>query len=67
MSLAVLVRQMPGSAKDVIFITLEDETLIANLIVWRSVFDANRVLEIARPNSALNEEHKPVLAGHAGD
>ena len=42
MSLAVLVRQMPGSAKDVIFITLEDETLIANLIVWRSVFDANR-------------------------
>ena len=36
MSLAVLVRQMPGSAKDVNFITLEDETLIANLIVWRS-------------------------------
>jgi error-prone DNA polymerase len=29
----VLVRQMPGSAKGVMFITLEDETDIANLIV----------------------------------
>jgi error-prone DNA polymerase len=38
----VLVRQMPGSAKGVIFITLEDETGIANLIVWPSVFEANR-------------------------
>jgi len=38
----VLVRQMPGSAKGVIFITLEDETSNANLIVWPSVFEANR-------------------------
>jgi error-prone DNA polymerase len=38
----VLVRQMPGSAKGVIFITLEDETSTANLIVWPSVFEANR-------------------------
>jgi error-prone DNA polymerase len=38
----VLVRQMPGSAKGVMFITLEDETANANLIVWPSVFDANR-------------------------
>ncbi len=30
----VLIRQRPGSAKGVIFITLEDETGIANLIVW---------------------------------
>lgn len=30
----VLVRQKPGSAKGVMFITLEDETDIANLIVW---------------------------------
>ena len=38
----VLVRQMPGSAKGVMFITLEDETANANLIVWPSVFDKNR-------------------------
>lgn len=38
----VLVRQMPGSAKGVMFITLEDETATANLIVWPAVFDANR-------------------------
>ena len=30
----VLVRQRPGSAKGVLFITLEDETGIANLVVW---------------------------------
>jgi error-prone DNA polymerase len=38
----VLVRQKPGSAKGVMFITLEDETDIANLIVWPSVFDRLR-------------------------
>jgi error-prone DNA polymerase len=38
----VLVRQKPGSAKGVMFITLEDETDIANLIVWPSVFDKLR-------------------------
>ena len=38
----VLVRQRPGSAKGVMFITLEDETGIANLIVWPSVFEQNR-------------------------
>ena len=35
----VLVRQMPGSAKGVMFVTIEDETGIANLIVWPSVFE----------------------------
>jgi error-prone DNA polymerase len=38
----VLVRQRPGSAKGVLFITLEDETGIANLVVWPKVFEANR-------------------------
>jgi error-prone DNA polymerase len=38
----VLVRQRPGSAKGVMFITLEDETDIANLIVWPSLFDRQR-------------------------
>ncbi len=34
----VLVRQRPGSAKGVMFITIEDETGIANLVVWQKVF-----------------------------
>jgi error-prone DNA polymerase len=38
----VLVRQRPGSAKGVLFVTLEDETGIANLVVWPKVFEANR-------------------------
>ena len=40
----VLVRQKPGSAKGVMFITIEDETGIANLIVWPSVFERQRRL-----------------------
>jgi error-prone DNA polymerase len=38
----VLVRQMPGTAKGVVFMTLEDETDIANIIVWPKVFARNR-------------------------
>lgn len=38
----VLVRQRPGSAKGVIFMTIEDETGVANLIVWPKVFEAFR-------------------------
>ncbi|RDJ20891.1 DNA polymerase-like protein [Bosea caraganae] len=38
----VLVRQRPGSAKGVMFITIEDETGIANLVVWTKVFEAHR-------------------------
>jgi error-prone DNA polymerase len=38
----VLVRQRPGSAKGVMFITIEDETGIANLVVWPKVFEAFR-------------------------
>ena len=38
----VLVRQMPGSAKGVMFVTLEDESANANIIVWPSVFEQNR-------------------------
>jgi error-prone DNA polymerase len=38
----VLVRQRPGSAKGVIFATLEDETGIANVVVWPKVFETYR-------------------------
>nr|WP_210302080.1 error-prone DNA polymerase [Methylobacterium brachythecii] len=40
----VLIRQKPGSAKGVMFITLEDETGIANLIVWPALFERQRSL-----------------------
>ena len=40
----VLIRQKPGSAKGVMFITLEDETGIANVIVWPSIFERQRRL-----------------------
>jgi error-prone DNA polymerase len=38
----VLVRQRPGSAQGVIFVTIEDETGHANLVVWSSVFERQR-------------------------
>jgi error-prone DNA polymerase len=40
----VLVRQRPGSAKGVVFLTLEDETGVANAVVWPKVFDKYRAL-----------------------
>lgn len=43
----VLVRQRPGTAKGVIFVTLEDETGIANIVVWASVFARFRRAVIA--------------------
>jgi error-prone DNA polymerase len=38
----VLVRQRPGTAKGVIFATLEDETGVANIIVWPPIFERYR-------------------------
>jgi len=38
----VLVRQRPGSAKGVMFITIEDETGVSNLVIWPSVYEQNR-------------------------
>ncbi len=38
----VLVRQRPGSAKGVVFITLEDESGIANIVVWPKVLERFR-------------------------
>jgi DNA polymerase III alpha subunit len=37
-----LIRQRPGSANGVVFITIEDETGIANLIVWPAILDRFR-------------------------
>jgi error-prone DNA polymerase len=38
----VMVRQRPGSAKGVMFITIEDETDNANLVVWTNIFEKHR-------------------------
>ncbi len=38
----VLVRQRPGSAKGVVFITLEDESGVCNLVIWPKVLEAFR-------------------------
>ena len=43
----VLVRQRPGTAKGVIFVTLEDETGTANVVVWAQVFETFRRAVIA--------------------
>ena len=38
----VLIRQRPGTSKGVVFITIEDETGIANLVVWPKLFEKQR-------------------------
>jgi error-prone DNA polymerase len=38
----VLVRQRPGSAKGVLFATIEDETGVANIIIWPKTFERFR-------------------------
>jgi error-prone DNA polymerase len=38
----VLVRQRPGSAEGVVFVTIEDETGIANVVVWPAVVEQFR-------------------------
>jgi len=38
----VLIRQRPGTAKGVVFLTLEDETGVANAVVWKDCFDLHR-------------------------
>jgi error-prone DNA polymerase len=43
----VLVRQRPGSAKGVVFMTLEDETGVANTIVWPKTLEAYRRVVMA--------------------
>ena len=40
----IIVRQRPGTAKGTIFLTLEDESGISNIIVWPKVFEAFRAV-----------------------
>jgi len=50
----VLVRQKPGSAKGVMFITVEDETGVANLILWPDRYAAQRRLVLSASMLACN-------------
>jgi error-prone DNA polymerase len=45
----VLLRQRPGSASGVLFMTIEDETASANLIVWPKIFEKQRRLILSSP------------------
>ena len=69
----VLVRQRPGSSKGVIFMTLEDETGVANAIVWKRVFEAYRPVvmnaRLVRIRGRLQRENEVihVVAEHLED
>ena len=43
----VILRQRPGTAKGVIFLTLEDETGVVNIVVWRKLYERYRRAVIA--------------------
>ena len=43
----VILRQRPGTANGVIFLTLEDETGVINVIVWRKLYEQFRRAIIA--------------------
>jgi len=40
----VIARQRPGTAKGFVFLSLEDETGIANIVIAPDVFEANRIV-----------------------
>ncbi|TIX50193.1 error-prone DNA polymerase [Alteraurantiacibacter aquimixticola] len=69
----VLIRQRPGSAKGVCFITLEDETGVINLVVWpdlkekqRRVVMGSRLMEV-RGRVEYDDEVIHVIAQHMSD
>jgi error-prone DNA polymerase len=45
----VIVRQRPGTAKGFLFLSMEDETGIANVIVTPNVYDHNRSVLVDEP------------------
>jgi error-prone DNA polymerase len=50
----VLVRQKPGSAKGVMFATLEDETGIVNAVIWPSLYERQRQVILSASMLAIN-------------
>jgi len=45
----VIVRQRPGTAKGIVFLSVEDETGIFNVIVMPDIFEANRLTIVRSP------------------
>jgi error-prone DNA polymerase len=45
----VIVRQRPGTAKGFVFLTLEDETGVANIIITPQLFSKNRLVLVDHP------------------
>jgi len=45
----VIVRQRPGTAKGFVFLTLEDETGVTNIIITPQLFDKNRLAVVDNP------------------
>jgi error-prone DNA polymerase len=45
----VITRQRPGTAKGFVFLTLEDETGISNIIVRPDLFDRERMVVVRQP------------------
>lgn len=69
----VLIRQRPGSAKGVVFITLEDETGVINVVVWphlkdrfRKIVMGARLMEV-RGRVEMDNEVIHVIAAHIAD
>ncbi len=63
----VLVRQRPGTAKGVVFLTVEDESGVANIVVWPKVFEAYRpVVMGARMVLIRGRVETPEDAPHGG-
>jgi error-prone DNA polymerase len=52
----VTIRQRPGSANGVIFMTIEDETSIANIIVWSKTFERFRPIVLGARYIAVSGE-----------
>jgi error-prone DNA polymerase len=46
---SVIVRQRPGTAKGFVFLSLEDETGVANVIVTPGVFHRQRLVLVSEP------------------
>lgn len=45
----VIVRQRPSTAKGMVFLSLEDETGVSNIIVWPDLFEQQRLLWTTAP------------------
>src|ERR1700730_14501139 len=55
----VLVRQMPLSAKGIMFLTIKDETGIANLVIWPKLFERQRRVVLSAKMMAVHGRIQP--------